>query len=260
MSKRQGQSSGNVSLDGAESDSSLGEIPMGADEDSVQTHGSSPLSKKNDDEGTITTRTRKDKTKKQTTFTAVSPSSSIWKRIELPNTKQIALVALGFLFAFILYECFFVDPEDRVIKPDFSDKFLNWVQDNPTLGLGAILVVIAAAVVSLMPIGTPLTVGCGYIYRGVYGWKMGIFVSTVVSMAGSALGAITCFLLGRYLIKDTVRRWVRNYPMFDAIDVGKSFCCHYMYLVKPIDVHQSFEMSTLMRATHLTQFPASSSQ
>jgi membrane protein YqaA with SNARE-associated domain len=116
-----------------------------------------------------------------------------------------------------------VEPDDRLIKPDFSDKFLTWVQSNPGWGLGAILIVIAAAVVSLVPIGTPLTLGCGYIYRGVYGWKLGLLVSTVVSMAGSTLGAVTCFLLGRYLMRDTVKRWVRNYPMFDAIDVGKIY-------------------------------------
>ncbi|KAL3904946.1 MAG: hypothetical protein SGARI_004686 [Bacillariaceae sp.] len=41
-------------------------------------------------------------------------------------------------------------------------------------------------------------------------------------MAGSTLGAVTCFLLGRYLMRDTVKRWVRNYPLFDAIDVAAS--------------------------------------
>lgn len=153
-------------------------------------------------------------------FSAVSSHLSLWRKIKLPNAKKVASSIVGFFFAFILWECFFVNAEDRVIKPDFSDKFLMWVQANPTLGLGAIMIVIAAAVVSLLPIGTPLTLGCGYIYRGVYGWKLGLFVSTLVSMAGSTLGAVTCFLLGRYLMRDTVKRWVRNYPMFDAIDVA----------------------------------------
>lgn len=125
------------------------------------------------------------------------------------------------MFMTIIYESFFVAPADRLIQPDFSDRFLNWVQTNPVVGLGAILLVIAGAVVSMVPIGTPLTVGCGYIYRGVYGWQLGLFVSTLVSMAGSTLGAVVCFLLGRYLMRDTVKRWVRNYPLFDAIDVGK---------------------------------------
>lgn len=154
--------------------------------------------------------------------TKVTQNQSQWRaRIPKLETKKIILCFIILMFAKIIWESFFVEPERRWIQPDFSDKFLTWVQSNPGWGLGAILIVIAAAVVSMVPIGTPLTLGCGFIYRGVYGWKLGIFVSTLVSMAGSTLGAIICFLLGRYLMRDTVKRWVRNYPLFDAIDVGK---------------------------------------
>lgn len=248
MSKRQAPVSGTLSVDsappflpleetmrsrsGTDTESSLGDAPMESgeefDSDTIESQVRSSLStsKKNDDESLVASRTSKRKNgnrndKNNMTFSAVSPSSSIWNKIKLPATKHIILVTVGLFFAFILWECFFVEPEDRFIQPDFSDKFLMWVQANPGWGLGAILIVIAAAVVSLVPIGTLLTLGCGYIYRGVYGWKLGLLVSTVVSMAGSLLGAVICFLLGRYLMRDTVKRWVRNYPMFDAIDVGK---------------------------------------
>jgi uncharacterized membrane protein YdjX (TVP38/TMEM64 family) len=86
--------------------------------------------------------------------------------------------------------------------------------------LFAFVAVIAAAVVLLIPIGTPLTLGCGYIYKAAYGWTWGLMVATAVSMTGSALGAIACFLLGRYLMRDQVRLWIRKYPLFDAIDIG----------------------------------------
>lgn len=144
-------------------------------------------------------------------------------RIKLPKVdgKKLVLSCIGLFFLVVVYESFFVDPEDRLIQPDFADKFLLWVEIHPGLGIGAIMVVIAIAVVTLIPIGTPLTLGCGYIYRGVYGWKMGIFVSTAVSMLGSCLGAVICFLLGRYLMRETVQQWVRKYPLFDAINVGK---------------------------------------
>jgi hypothetical protein len=137
------------------------------------------------------------------------------------NGKKIIMGTMASIFGMIVFDGFFRAPEDRILKPDFSDKFLLWVQSHPSLGLGAISLVIAGAVVSMVPIGTPLTFGCGYIYRGVYGWRLGLFVATVVSMAGSCLGAVICFLLGRYLMRDTVRKWVRKYPLFDAIDVGK---------------------------------------
>lgn len=137
------------------------------------------------------------------------------------NGKTIMMVAFALFFFAIIWEAFFVDPKDRLIQPDFSDKFLTWVQSNPGAGLWAISLVIAGGVVTMVPVGTPLTIGCGYIYRGVYGWKLGLFVATIVSMSGSCLGACTCFLIGRYLMRETVQRWVRKYPLFDAIDVGK---------------------------------------
>jgi len=137
--------------------------------------------------------------------------------------KKSVMGLMGFLGLIIIYETFYVDPKDRLIQPDFADTFLLWVEENPSLGIVAIMIVIAAAVVTMVPIGTPLTLGCGYIYRGVYGWKLGIFISTVVSMVGSCLGAVICFLLGRYLMRETVQQWVRKYPLFDAINIGT--CC-----------------------------------
>jgi hypothetical protein len=141
--------------------------------------------------------------------------------------KKVVMGTMASIFGMIIFDGFFRAPEDRILKPDFSDKFLLWVQSHPSLGLGAITIVIAGAVVSMVPIGTPLVFGCGYIYRGVYGWRLGLFVATVVSMVGSCLGACICFLLGRYLMREQVRKWVSKYPLFDAIDVGKSkqHCC-----------------------------------
>ena len=138
------------------------------------------------------------------------------------NGKKILLLIFAVFFCAIVWESFFLDPHERLIPPDFSDKFLVWVQSHPGSGLWAITIVIAGGVVTMVPVGTPLTLGCGYIYRGVYGWKLGIFVATVVSMSGSCLGAVICFLIGRYLMRETVQRWVRKYPLFDAIDVGKA--------------------------------------
>jgi len=46
-------------------------------------------------------------------------------------------------------------------------------------------------------------------------------VGTVVSVLGSGIGAVMCFLLGRYLMRERVRKWIRKYPLFDAIDVGE---------------------------------------
>ena len=148
------------------------------------------------------------------------PSRLMNKNVKIDG-KQVVLFCMIMIFVLLIWDTMIRDPEHRFLKPDFSNKFLAWVQTNPALGLGAILLVIAGAVVTMVPIGTPLVVGCGYIYRGVYGWGMGLFVATVVAMAGSTLGAVTCFLLGRYLMRERVQKWVRKYPLFDAINVGK---------------------------------------
>ena len=137
-----------------------------------------------------------------------------------PAKALVATVAGG-LFFFITWDSLMREPEDKWIRPEaFSEAFLLWVQEHPVTGIAAIIIVIATAVVFMVPLGTPLTVGCGYIYKGAFGWKLGLALATIVSMGGSALGAVTCFLLGRYLMRDQVRKWIRKYPLFDAIDVG----------------------------------------
>mmetsp|Transcript_22195 Transcript_22195/g.61673 ORF Transcript_22195/g.61673 Transcript_22195/m.61673 type:complete len:398 (-) Transcript_22195:758-1951(-) len=135
--------------------------------------------------------------------------------------KAISYSVFGFLFV-VIWESLMVAPEDRWFQMDAAtDSFLIWVQGHPLQGLLAIVIVIAVAVVLLIPIGTPLTLGCGYIYKGAYGWKIGLTIATIVSMGGSALGAVMCFLLGRYFFRDRVRQWARNtYPLFDAIDAA----------------------------------------
>lgn len=137
------------------------------------------------------------------------------------SIKMLVSFLMVMILAVVFWDALFRKPEDRWIKPESSLILLEWVQGHPLQGLLAILLVIAFCVVVMVPLGTPLTLGCGYVYKGAYGWKVGVTIATVVSMAGSALGAVVCFLLGRYLMRETVRKWVKKYPLFDAIDIGK---------------------------------------
>jgi uncharacterized membrane protein YdjX (TVP38/TMEM64 family) len=145
--------------------------------------------------------------------------------------KKVVSSIMFILIAIVIWDAMFASPENRLLKPDFADTFLLWVQANPSKGAFGLLLLIAVAVIFMIPIGTPLTLGCGYIYKSAYGWRLGLTIATIVSMGGSALGAVTCFLLGRYLMRDQVRRWIRKYPLFVAIDVGKTtfvrICCGY---------------------------------
>ena len=134
--------------------------------------------------------------------------------------KQFVSFVMGAALFLLIWDTTFRAPQDRWLTKDKSTQFLEYAQANPHSAIVAFLLIIAVCVVFMIPIGTPLTLGCGYIYKGVYGWAGGMGLATFVSMAGSALGAVLCFLLGRYMMRDRVRLWIRKYPLFDAIDAG----------------------------------------
>jgi uncharacterized membrane protein YdjX (TVP38/TMEM64 family) len=136
------------------------------------------------------------------------------------DAKKVISSTVFTLIFLLVWDSVMSSPESRVLQPDFANTFLTWVQAHPSEGLIWILLVMSVAVIFMIPIGTPLTLGCGYIYKGAYGWKIGVLIATCVSMLGSALGAVVCFLLGRYLMRDMVKKWIRKYPIFDAIDIA----------------------------------------
>lgn len=142
------------------------------------------------------------------------------KKIESDPAKQFVRFLMLSILLCLVWDATMRPPQDRWLTKDTSSQFLQYAQANPHSAIFAFLIVIAVCVVFMIPVGTPLTLGCGYIYKGVYGWVGGIGIATGVSMAGSALGAVLCFLLGRYLMRDRVRLWIRKYPIFDAIDTA----------------------------------------
>jgi hypothetical protein len=180
-----------------------------------------PLEEQNQAKGGKHHRTRRHR-RRRSQFLLSNPLSFLPEPVlrYVPSGKQIVSTTMAGLIVLVLYDALLKAPEDRFLKPEKSLALLVWVQHHPLSGLFWITVVIAACVVVMIPLGTPLTLGCGYVYKGAYGWKVGVLVATLVSMGGSCLGAVICFLLGRYLMRDTVKKWVRKYPLFDAIDVG----------------------------------------
>jgi len=136
--------------------------------------------------------------------------------------KKVVSSCMATLILLVLCDSMWSAPENRILKPDFSQRFLQWVQQHPAQGLIWILLAMSVAVIFMIPIGTPLTLGCGYIYKGAYGWRLGVLLATFISMLGSAVGAVCCFLLGRYLMREQVRKWIRKYPLFDAIDIASA--------------------------------------
>ena len=97
------------------------------------------------------------------------------RNIQLDAKKVVSSCMFALIFL-LIWDSLFTEPENRILRPDFSQHFLVWVQQHPAQGLLWILLFMASAVVFMIPIGTPITVGCGYIYKGAYGWKLGVLL------------------------------------------------------------------------------------
>uniref|UniRef100_A0A7S4N5N1 VTT domain-containing protein n=1 Tax=Odontella aurita TaxID=265563 RepID=A0A7S4N5N1_9STRA len=164
-----------------------------------------------------------DKTGKKTRYSpqrlSSKAASSFFACLESKRVKKAVSFTMGLLVLLLVADEIFAPPDKRLVNPSTFSKFLAWVQTHPKKGLAAFVVVYAFTVVCLLP-GTPLTIGSGYIYKAAYGWGVGITIGSVFSTLGSLLGSVSCFLLGRYLMRDRVQIWVRSYPMFDALNAA----------------------------------------
>ena len=91
---------------------------------------------------------------------------------------------------------------------------LLWMEALGPLGPLALIVLYVLACVLLVP-GSILTLGAGFVFGVVRG-------SIYVSVA-STLGAVTAFLVGRYLARDWVSGQIAGNARFEAVDraVGK---------------------------------------
>ena len=139
------------------------------------------------------------------------------------DKKKVVSALYALVALFLVLDFALKPPEKRLLQQRHIKAFLMWVQTHPIKGLVAYVLVYAFMVVLLLP-GTPLTIGSGYIYKMAYGWGPGVAIGSIFSTAGSLLGSVLCFCLGRYLMKDTARQWVRKSTFFGAIDdaVGKN--------------------------------------
>lgn len=109
----------------------------------------------------------------------------------------------------------------KLVRPSVLQNFLIWMEAHPMRGLVAYMIVYPLHMVILVP-STPLVMGAGFVFKVQYGWMAGVSFCSVVTLFGSLMGSIVCFLLARYCIRSRVRRWSKRYPMFDPIDEAVS--------------------------------------
>lgn len=150
-------------------------------------------------------------------------NSIIQKVITIPLT----------LFLFILFKKIFLGHHSL-------EYFFTWMEQHPNKGMAAYLIIYPFHMILFLP-GTPLVMGAGYIFKIRFGWLWGVSLCSVITLFGSLIGSIQCFLLGRYCMRGTVRRWSKKYPLFDPIDAGECFVfCMLSFCLKKKNVENTF--------------------
>merc|ERR1711865_59309 len=134
------------------------------------------------------------------------PTCSIKKMI-------LGLLLLGFIIFVI------VDSLTNKYARDTILQFLEWIEENPTLGVVTFIGVYFICTICFIP-GSILTLGAGFVFSASTSslWT-GVLLGTIAVFIGASLGAIASFLLGRYLFRDGfVARLTQKYTVFEAID------------------------------------------
>jgi len=126
--------------------------------------------------------------------------------------RKISTMPLSILI-FLLFKRYF-------LNPSVLESFFAWMETHPNKGMAAYLIIYPFHMLLLIP-GTPLVMGAGYVFKLRFGWLWGVAICSFITLLGSLIGSVMCFLLGRYCMRGIVRRWSKKYPMFEAIDAGE---------------------------------------
>lgn len=92
---------------------------------------------------------------------------------------------------------------------EWTNRFLLWVKSLGPAGPVALGAGYVIACVIMVP-GTILTIGAGVLF--------GMIIGTITVSISATIGATVAFLIGRYVARDTLARWIARDPRFQAID------------------------------------------
>ena len=139
--------------------------------------------------------------------TNTTDRSAWYKRI------LILLVLVGFI-VFVV-----VDTQTNNYIRTGIVAFLEWIEDNTVAGVFCFIGVYFLATVFWVP-GSILTLGSGFVFTAALdslGW--GVLLATAAVWVGATLGAIVSFLIGRYVLRETVsEKLAAKYKIFQALD------------------------------------------
>jgi uncharacterized membrane protein YdjX (TVP38/TMEM64 family) len=112
-----------------------------------------------------------------------------------------------------------------------------WLEHYPGWGVLAVIGLYIVATICFVP-GSLLTIGTSFAFGKAFPstWQATLLASSAV-FVGASLGSISCFLLGRYLFRDSVERLAQNYPIilaFDRAMLHKGFYIMLMLRLSPL--------------------------
>ena len=116
--------------------------------------------------------------------------------------KTISLIAVFALFILAIL---------MLPVASWLETLIGWVSGLGMPGIAVLVALYAVAAVLFVP-GSILTMGAGAVF--------GLFWGTVAASLGATLGAGAAFLVGRYLARERIARWVEANPRFAAIDAA----------------------------------------
>mmetsp|Transcript_739 Transcript_739/g.1098 ORF Transcript_739/g.1098 Transcript_739/m.1098 type:complete len:292 (-) Transcript_739:351-1226(-) len=128
--------------------------------------------------------------------------------------KILIAVILVALITFVI-----VDSLTNQYVKQLVEDFLAWIENNPVAGVFAFIGVYFLATVLFIP-GSVLTLGSGFVFANAFGLGLGVYLASVSVFFGASTGAITAFLLGRYLLREWVQKLTKKYVIFEAIDAA----------------------------------------
>jgi uncharacterized membrane protein YdjX (TVP38/TMEM64 family) len=68
--------------------------------------------------------------------------------------------------------------------------------------------------------GALLTLGSGYVFSLAFGLGPGVALGTLVVFLGASAGAIVSFLLGRYLLREPMKKLTKKYAILEALEAA----------------------------------------
>eukprot|EP00753_Platysulcus_tardus_P018351 PLAT6834.1.p1 GENE.PLAT6834.1~~PLAT6834.1.p1 ORF type:complete len:312 (+),score=139.44 PLAT6834.1:37-972(+) len=132
-----------------------------------------------------------------------------------PSKAKLAVrVAVGILFLTLVVLAIVFNRQ----AGEALQNFLTWIGSIGVWGAFVFILAYILATVFALP-GLILTLGAGFVFtRSTNSTGLGVLIGSASVFVGATLGACAAFLVGRYLLRDTVEQWAKKYKVMQAIE------------------------------------------